>query len=275
MLCFKRTITANQRFCRNISLKSTVSVEELRKFNAMAKEWWDVDGPVKPLHSFNKLRVPFLERGIYSCQKSVVTNATRALPLAGCKILDVGCGAGILSENLGRLGASVTGIDPSEDNIRVALLRAHKMKLKNVSYAVKTVEDVDPSNAHSPTLFDAVVASEVIEHVENQKFFVKKCSQLLKPGGSLFITTQNRTAASWAFVIFGAEYVFNIIPRGTHEWTKFLTPDELIFETEKNGCQLRQLRGYFYNPFIDRWTWSKSTSVNYALHVQKSHHSKW
>ncbi|KAI9564242.1 hypothetical protein GHT06_007980 [Daphnia sinensis] len=270
VMCFKRTITASQSFCRNISLKSTVSVEELQKFNAMANKWWDADGPVKPLHSFNKLRVPFLERGIHSCQKPVVANATLARPLTGCKILDVGCGAGILSENLSRLGASVTGIDPSENNIRVALQRAQKMNLKNVSYAVKTVEDINPPNADSPTLFDVIVASEVIEHVENQTLFVKKCSELLKPGGSFFITTQNRTAASWAFVIFGAEYVFNIIPRGTHDWNKFLTPDELIFEAEKNNFQLRQLRGYFYNPILDEWTWSKSTSVNYALHVQKA-----
>ncbi|XP_057371728.1 ubiquinone biosynthesis O-methyltransferase-like [Daphnia carinata] len=272
MMCFKRVITTNQRFCRNISLKSTVSVEELQKF--MANNWWDADGPAKPLYSFNKLRVPFVERGIRSCQKSVVAKATLESPLVGCKILDVGCGAGILSESLSRLGANVTGIDPNENSIGVALERAQKMKLKNVSYAVKTVEDVNPPNAVSPTLFDAIVASEVIEHVENQKLFIKKCIELLKPGGSLFVTTQNRTAASWVFVIFGAEYVLNIVPRGTHDWAKFLTPDELIFEAEENNCQLRQLRGYFYNPIADNWTWSKDTSINYALHVQKSSHGK-
>lgn len=134
---------------------------------------------------FFPYRVPFVERGIHSCQKLVVANATPALPLAGCRILDVGCGAGILSESLGHLGANVTGIDPSKDNIRVAHLHAQETGLKNVSYEVKTVENFEMSNTDSSTLFDAVVASEVIEHVENPNFFVQKCIELLKVLGFL------------------------------------------------------------------------------------------
>ncbi|XP_046644394.1 ubiquinone biosynthesis O-methyltransferase, mitochondrial-like isoform X1 [Daphnia pulicaria] len=263
----ERLTTIVPHLSRNVSLKSTVNVSEVQKFSGMASEWWDVNGPLKAIHSLNKLRTPFFEQGIRSRQKSTVANARQAFPLAGFKVLDVGCGAGILTESLGRLGAEVTGIDPSEENIEVAHRHAKKINLKNVAYEAKTIEHFQTCNS---TLFDAVIASEVVEHVDNPELFIEKCSESLKPGGSLFITTQNRTAASWALVICGAEYIMNVVPRGTHDWNKFITLDEMTSILDKNNCQLRQLRGYTYNPFLNNWDWIKSTDINYALHATKA-----
>ncbi|XP_046644393.1 ubiquinone biosynthesis O-methyltransferase, mitochondrial-like isoform X2 [Daphnia pulicaria] len=255
---------------RNYSIKSTLSENEIQKFSKMANEWWDVNGPFSGLHSLNKLRVPFIRNGICSHQKSAVVNNSPTSPLAGCSILDVGCGGGILSTSLGRLGASVTGLDPSEENTAAASLHANKMRLQNVTFEVNTIEHFQALNTSLSTTFDAVVASEVIEHVENPKFFIQTCTELLKPGGSLFITTLNRTPASWALAICGAEYILNVVPRGTHDWNKFITPDELIDYINSSGCQLRQICGMAYNPFMNKWKWSRTTSVNYAVHATKS-----
>ncbi|KAK4019718.1 ubiquinone biosynthesis O-methyltransferase, mitochondrial [Daphnia magna] len=270
-MLLKRSIIAIRNLPRNYCSKSTLSEDEIQKFSKMANEWWDINGPFNGLHSLNQLRVPFIRNGISSYQKSTIMNATPASLLAGCSILDVGCGGGILSESLGRLGANVTAIDPSEENVAAASLHAQKLKLKNVTYEVNSVENFQTLNP--TTLFDAVTASEVIEHVENPEFFIQTCTNLLKPGGSLFITTINRTAASWALAICAAEYALNVVPKGTHDWNKFVTPDELNSFFTKNGCQLRQLHGMAYNPFLNKWHWSRCTSVNYALHATKSVHN--
>lgn len=250
--------------------QSTVHEEELDKFRKLANEWWDVGGPFKPLHSFNKIRVPFIRDGILS-EKSTVEIPSPAKPLTGQHILDIGCGGGLLSEALAKLGANVTGIDPCAESIAVGEERANRQKLALLTYKVISVEDLKNSTEHC---FDAITASEVIEHVDNQEFFIQNCVDLLKPGGSLFITTINRTTASWALAICAAEYVMGLIPKGTHDWNKFITPLELTAYTESNNCELRQLQGLSYNPLNNSWCWSPIKAVNYAAHLVKSSNSK-
>jgi len=246
------------------SASSTLSEEEIDKFRKLANAWWDSKGPFKALHSLNKLRVPFIRNGIQSYQPLAVTQSFPVPPLSGYKILDVGCGGGILSESLARLGAQVTGIDPCEESISAASLRASNSKMTNLKYEVTTIEELMLT---SSTKFDAITASEVIEHLDNQEYFIQMCSSLLKPGGSLFLTTINKNYLSWALGIIAAEYVFSLVAKGTHDWEKFISPNDLISMTERSGCQVRQLQGMTYNPITNKWCWIKDTSVNYALHV--------
>jgi len=258
-----------KRFASSSNGPSTLQEEELVKFRQLANEWWDPKGPLKALHSLNQLRVPFVRNGIQSYQqRPVPQNQTSSPlnPLSGYKILDVGCGGGILSESLARLGAEVTAIDPCEESIAAASLRANNLKLRNLNYEVSTVEQLKSS---SSLQFDAITASEVIEHVDSPDFFIQICADLLKPGGSLFITTINKNLLSWALGIVAAEYVMNLVPKGTHDWNKFISPNDLLSMTENSGCQLRQLQGMTYNPFTNKWCWIKYTSINYAVHLTK------
>jgi len=245
---------------------STLREEEIIKFRKLAAEWWDSKGPFQALHSLNKLRIPFVRNGILSYQPHAVTQSFPVPPLSGYRILDVGCGGGILSESLARLGAQVTGIDPCQESITAASLRASNSKMTNLTYEVTTVEELALT---SPTQFDAITASEVIEHLDSQEYFIQMCTSLLKPGGSLFITTLNKNFLSWALGIIAAEYVLNLVAKGTHDWDKFISPSDLLSMTENSGCQLRQIQGMSYNPITNKWFWTKDTSVNYALHVTK------
>ena len=244
---------------------STLNAQEVKKFEAIAAEWWNPNGPAKGLHSMNGVRVPFVTEGL---SKMGLTKS-HDKPLEGLRIVDIGCGGGILSEALARLGASVTGLDPCVPNIEVA--KAHSAKdlqlMDKLTYIPLTAEEFLEQNPSAS--YDAVVASEVIEHVDNPQQFVDTCSKLVNDDGSLFFTTINRTTRSWLGAIVAAEYVLHLLPTGTHDWNKFITPNELSEMIEVSECNVRSVQGMFYVPGINKWTWFPDSSVNYALHAIK------
>lgn len=246
---------------------STLNKEEIKKFEAIAAEWWNPNGPAQGLHSMNSLRIPFVTDNLAKMGKTKATDK----PLEGVKILDIGCGGGILSEGLARLGASVTGLDPCVPNVEAARKHAEQDSagLPNLNYIALTAEEFLEDYKGQP--FDAVIASEVIEHVDNPPEFVNTLSKLVTDdGGSLFFTTISRTTKSWLGAIIAAEYILNLLPRGTHDWNKFITPNELTNMVEKNdGCTVRSVQGMFYIPGINKWSWFPDSSVNYALHAIK------
>ena len=244
---------------------STVNREEVLKFEAIANDWWSLSGPASGLHSMNSLRVPLVTDGLAKLGRTKACDT----PLQGLKIADVGCGGGILSEALARLGASVTGLDPCEANIKIAQSHASldPSILDRIKYMPMSAEDFLANHIKEP--FDAVVSSEVIEHVEDPATFVSICSQLIAPGGSLFFTTINRSTRSWLGAIIAAEYVLRLLPTGTHDWDKFIKPEELIKMVEDANCHVRLVHGMFYIPGVNKWTWFPDTSVNYALHAVK------
>ncbi|XP_069462507.1 ubiquinone biosynthesis O-methyltransferase, mitochondrial [Ambystoma mexicanum] len=244
--------------------QTTVDPHELKKFQAWALRWWDEEGVYSVLHSMNDLRVPFIRDTLIS--KSDVHNL--GSPLQGVKLLDVGCGGGVLSEPLSRLGAVVTGIDPLENNIRTAELhKSFDPDLdKRIQYRACSLEDIVDE---ATEVFDAVIASEVVEHVGDQESFIKCCHNVLKPGGSLFITTISKTTMSYALGIVFAEKILGIVPDGTHDWDKFVTPEEMERLLESNGFLVETVNGMFYNPLFSSWSWIDNTSLNYALHAVK------
>jgi len=252
---------------------STLNEGEVDKFSKMMSDWWDpVKGSAVGLHSMNDLRVPLVRDGMVNTLRTDPKESKGPEPLAGTHILDVGCGGGILSEALARLGATVVGIDATGDAIETA--KAHIQKEKNqilvgrLTYQNTTVEEYLASNGGEK--FDAVVASEVIEHVENPPLFVQACSNLIVPGGSLFVTTINRTTRSYLGAILAAEYALRLLPVGTHDWNKFVTPEEVQGWMKAAGIsKTRLVHGMFYIPFINKWTWVPDTSVNYAVHAIK------
>merc|ERR1711992_505342 len=246
---------------------STLNREEVQKFESIASEWWNPNGPAKALHSMNTLRVPLVTDGLLKTGKTKSTDK----PLKNTKIIDIGCGGGILSKALARLGASVVGLDPCEANIKAAKLHASDTGslADRLVYLPMTAEDyLSQHNENEP--FDAVVASEVIEHVDNPKEFVNVCSKFVPVGGSLFFTTINRTTKSWLGAIIVAENVLGLLPAGTHEWKKFITTQELTAMMEDSGASVRLIHGMFYIPGLNKWTWFPDTSVNYALHAIKA-----
>lgn len=222
--------------------KSTVDDEEIARFSAMADEWWDPSGKFAPLHRINPLRIDWISSYLSS-------DAT---------LLDIGCGGGLVAENLAKAGAQVVGIDASEKNIRIAQTHAESSAVK-VDYRVTTAEAMSGQ-------FDAVCALEIIEHVADIPAFVAASCALVKPGGRIFYSTMNRTAKAYALAIVGAEYVLRWLPRGTHTWSKFVKPHELVRELEKNGIAVDDLRGMVMSPLTRQWRWdAHDLSVNYAL----------
>lgn len=223
-----------------------------------------------PLHSMNKLRVQLIREGLHAAKQIQDNQVGQPKMLDGLSILDVGCGGGILSEPLARLGAKVTGIDAAKENIEIASEHAdNDPEIKdNVRYVCSTIEDF--ANEDPEKQFDAVVASEVIEHVENQALFIQTCSSLLVPKGSFFLSTLNRTNRSYMAGIVGAENILGLLPVGTHDWHKFVTPEEMDEMLTKAGCQLRLIHGMFYWPISNTWTWIPDASVNYAVHSIKN-----
>nr|XP_021549054.1 ubiquinone biosynthesis O-methyltransferase, mitochondrial [Neomonachus schauinslandi] len=245
--------------------QSTVDSSEIKTFLALAHRWWDEQGVYALLHSMNDLRVPFIRDNLLK----TVAQHQPGKPLSGIKILDVGCGGGLLTEPLGRLGASVIGIDPVAENIKTA--QHHKsfdpVLDKRIEYRACTLEEIVEETAET---FDAVIASEVVEHVIDLETFIQCCCQVLKPGGSLFITTINKTQLSYALGIVFSEQITGIVPKGTHTWEKFVSPEKLESILESNGLSVQTVTGMLYNPFSGYWHWSENTSLNYAAHAVKS-----
>jgi 2-polyprenyl-6-hydroxyphenyl methylase/3-demethylubiquinone-9 3-methyltransferase len=236
---------------------ASVDPREVERFARMAARWWDPRGPMAPLHKLNPVRLAYIRDEAAAHFKR---DATKLGCLKGLRILDIGCGAGLLTEPLARLGAEMTGIDPAEENIAAA--RAHAVDSGvTVDYRDTTAEDL----AANGEQFDAVLAMEVVEHVNDVPSFVATCASMVKPGGLFFSATLNRTLKSFALAIVGAEYVLRWLPRGTHQWNKFVTPEELESAIEDAGLDVVGERGVIYNPLADRWQLSSDMDVNYML----------
>ena len=239
---------------------NTINKKEIEKFSKIAEEWWNPDGKFKPLHKFNPIRISYIKDNIISSFKL----KNKKKPLERIKILDIGCGGGLLSEPMCRLGASVTGIDASERNINIAKLHAKKNHLK-IKYVCSSPEKLKINDK-----FDVILNMEIIEHVENVNFFLKSCSKLLKKNGIMFVATLNKTLKSYVFAIIGAEYILRWLPIGTHEWDKFIRPNELISILKKDNINLNRLDGMMFNPITDEWKLSSDKSVNYIAKFIKN-----
>jgi 2-polyprenyl-6-hydroxyphenyl methylase/3-demethylubiquinone-9 3-methyltransferase len=234
---------------------SSVNKKEIEKFSKIATEWWNPNGKFKPLHKFNPIRIKYIKENIIHNFK--LKNKTK--PLEKINILDIGCGGGLLSEPMKRLGANVTGIDASDRNIKIAKLHAKKNKL-NIKYACSSPEKLKVKKK-----FDVILNMEIIEHVEDINFFIKSSSKLLKKNGLMFVATLNKTLKSYVFAIIGAEYVLRWLPIGTHDWEKFVKPDDLKKILNKNNLKLEKLDGMNFNIIKDEWSVSSDTSINYIV----------
>ena len=235
---------------------STVDPAEIAKFSKLSAEWWDPSGKMAPLHKINPLRLAYIRDA--ACRK-FTRNAKSLNCLSGLRMLDIGCGAGLLCEPFTRLGADVVGIDPSAKNIAAAKLHAEKGHL-SIDYRNTTLEEMDGRER-----FDIVLAMEVVEHVTDVGVFLGRCAAMLKPGGMMVASTLNRNWKSFALAIVGAEYVLRWLPRGTHQWSKFVTPDELTRHLLDNRLVVTEQSGVVYNPFADKWGLSADMDVNYMV----------
>lgn len=240
---------------------STVDPEEIARFSAMAAEWWDPRGKFKPLHRLNPVRIAYI-RDILAARYG--RDPKGAKPLDGLALLDIGCGGGLLCEPMTRLGAAVTGIDASETNIGVAATHAEEMGL-GIDYRATTAEALLAEG----TRFDAVLNMEVVEHVADVDAFMRASCDLVKPGGVMVVSTLNRTVKSLMLAKIGVEYVLRWLPRGTHDWRKFLKPAELTRAIRGGGMQVQEIVGVTYNPLTDAWATSKDLDVNYMLYAVK------
>ena len=239
---------------------TSVNKKEIDKFSKMANEWWDPEGKFKPLHKFNPIRIKYIKENIISNFK--LQNKFR--PLSGINILDIGCGGGLLSEPMSRMGAIVTGIDASDKNIKIAKLHSKKSELK-INYLCSS-----PEKLKIEKKFDVILNMEIVEHVENIDFFLKSCSKLLKKNGLMFVATINKTLKSYIFAIVGAEYVLRWLPIGTHEWEKFVKLEDLKKILMKYGLSLNKLEGMNFNIVKDEWSISRDLSVNYIAKFIKN-----
>ena len=240
---------------------NTINKKEIEKFSKIAEEWWDPNGKFKPLHKFNPIRISYIKENIIN---TFNLKNKKDNPLSGIKILDVGCGGGLLSEPLSRLGAEVFGIDASDNNIKIAKLHAKKSNL-NIKYFCSSPEKFKIKNE-----FDVILNMEIVEHVEDVDFFLKSCSKLLKKNGIMFVATLNKTLKSYLFAIIGAEYILKWLPIGTHEWEKFVKPDELINFLNKFSLKLTDLKGVKFDLLNNDWKFSSDTSVNYIAKFIKN-----
>ena len=239
---------------------TSVNKKEIEKFSKMAEEWWDPNGKFKPLHKFNPIRIRYIKDNIINH----FNLKDKSKPLNKINILDIGCGGGLLSEPMSRLGANVVGIDASEKNIKIAKMHAKKNNLK-IEY-----KKTSPENLKTNKKFDVILNMEIVEHVEDVNFFIKSCSKLLKKNGIMFVATLNKTLKSYIFGIIGAEYIMRWLPIGTHEWEKFVNPDDLIAISKKNNLTVQKLDGMKYNLIKDQWTLSNDKSVNYISIFNKN-----
>ena len=239
---------------------NTINKKEIEKFSKIAEEWWDPKGKFKPLHNFNPLRISYIKENIIK----TFNLQEKDKILSGVKILDIGCGGGLLSEPMSRLGAKVFGMDASKKNIEVAKIHAQKSGL-NIEYFCSS-----PERFKTDLKFDVILNMEIIEHVEDVDFFLKSCSKLLKENGIMFVATLNKTLKSYLFAIVGAEYILKWLPIGTHEWEKFVKPDELINITKKYDLNLSDLKGVKLNLVTNNWELSTDKSVNYIAKFIKT-----
>ncbi len=239
---------------------STINKKEIEKFSKIASEWWNPNGKFKPLHKFNPIRIKYIKDNII---KSFKLNLTSE-PLKKINILDIGCGGGLLSEPMSRLGANVTGIDASRKNIEVAKFHSQKKKLK-INYICAS-----PETLKTKKKFDVILNMEIVEHVDDINFFIKESSNLLKKNGLMFVATLNKTLKSYLFAIVGAEYILNWLPIGTHDWNKFVKPDDIIKICKKNNLIIKRIDGIKFTLPKNAWSLSKDTSVNYIVKFKKN-----
>ena len=238
---------------------NTINKQEIEKFSKIADEWWNPQGKYRPLHKFNPARIQYIKENIIEHFK--VSN--KSSPCKNIDILDIGCGGGLLCEPLSRLGANVTGIDASKKNINVAKIHSKKNKLK-INYICSS-----PENLVLKKKFDVILNMEVVEHVDDVNFFIKKSSEFLKKGGLMFVATLNKTLKSYIFGIIGAEYILRWLPVGTHDWDKFIEPSKLIKILEYNSLKKKKINGMKFNPISDEWKISEDKSVNYIAIFEK------
>jgi 2-polyprenyl-6-hydroxyphenyl methylase / 3-demethylubiquinone-9 3-methyltransferase len=241
---------------------STVDAAEVARFSAYATEWWDPRGKMAMLHRFNPVRLAFIKQA--AC-RHFERDERRLDALAGLRVLDIGCGGGILSEPLARLGAAVVGADPSQTNVEAAKLHAAEAGVV-VDYRTTTAEAL----ADEGEGFDVVLAMEVVEHVADLGLFISRCAEMVRPGGLMITATLNRTLKSFALAIVGAEYVLRWLPRGTHQWEKFVTPNELEAALERHGLRVIDETGVIYNLLADRWQLSTDMDVNYMMVAERA-----
>ena len=234
---------------------TTVDKTEIEKFSKMAKDWWNPNGKFKPLNLFNSARISFIKDKLIS---HFTLNPNSEKPLEKLKILDVGCGGGLLCEPLNRLGATITGIDASNNNIEVAKLHSKEMNL-NIEYIHAAPENLDLKN----NIYDAVLCLEIVEHLKDVNLFIENCSKLIKKNGIMFVATINKNLKSYVFAILGAEYILRWLPIGTHDWEKFLSPENLKNIAIKNSLIADETVGMKYNLLSNKWSKSTDTSVNY------------
>ena len=239
---------------------NTINKKEIEKFSKIAEEWWNPEGKFKPLHKFNPIRISYIKENIIKTFK-LDYNKT---PLKNIEILDIGCGGGLLSEPMCRLGAKVTGIDASDKNIKVAKLHSKKNNLQ-IDYFCSS-----PEKFNTKDKFDVILNMEIVEHVEDVNFFLKSSSKLLKKDGVMFVATLNKTLKSYIFAIVGAEYILRWLPIGTHEWEKFIKPEELISILEKNDLRLDKVDGMNFNLLKNKWSVGNDKSVNYIAKFIKN-----
>ena len=240
---------------------STINKDEINKFSKIADEWWDINGKFKPLHMFNPVRIEHILEITLNHYK---INKDKKLPLKNLKILDIGCGGGLISEPMSRLGGDVTGIDASNKNIEVAKSHAKKSDLK-INYL-----NISPENLDQKNKFDIILNLEVIEHVENLDLYLSSCLELLKKNGIMFTATINRTFISYIKAIVGAEYVLRWLPIGTHDWNKFIKPEELEKKLIDLNFSITDFTGLSYNPIFQEWKKTKDMSVNYIVTAKKN-----
>ena len=238
----------------------TVNKKEIEKFSKLATEWWDPNGKFKPLHKFNPIRLNYIKESI----KEKFGKKKEPTVLKNVKILDIGCGGGLLCEPLSKLGARVVGIDASEKNIKIAKTHAKKNNLKIDYYCAS------PENFISKKKFDVVLNMEIVEHVEDVNLFLKESSKFLKKDGIMFVATLNKTLKSYIFAILGAEYFLRWLPIGTHDWNMFIEPNKLEEICEKNSLILDELHGVKYNFFSGNWNLSSDDNVNYIARFKKT-----
>ena len=235
---------------------TTVNKEEIQKFSAIAEEWWNVNGKFKPLHMFNPIRIEYILETTRD-HFNIKDNSNE--PLKNLRVLDIGCGGGLMSEPITRLGGKVTGIDASEKNIKVAQLHAEKNNL-TINYLNKSPENLDDNEK-----YDVILNLEIVEHVEDLQLYLKSCSRLLKKNGIMFTATLNRTFTSFIKAILGAEYVLRWLPIGTHDWNKFVKPEELESLITSLNFQIKDIKGLEFKPISRKWVRSENLSVNYIM----------